>query len=349
MAEIKTGDAPVQMSIIPLIQGDLERARMWLKTYALHCLKWGAAYTAISAGSGWIVSVLVPDMAYLELFSGVSFSLFCVCVYRAHRMNIAKLDSLRAVTPEERTNLAVAIMATGALSICTVLGSMGLLTYQMDKMTNKTIPSLKTKELGLVSQSSAASFPVSAKTGKNATDKGVVEIVPAVPKPLAVSNKEVSKGFQAQIDYIARFSACAVAEQDKFGIPASITMAQAIIESASGTSDRVKSGNAHFGIKCFLKQCPQGHCSAIKHVYPGDKKTDRYRNYESAWLSFREHSKFFFLPSQRGRYKRLVDEKADYKVWAVKLQEFGYAGDKTYTQNLLRIIRAHGLDKLDTL
>lgn len=142
--------------------------------------------------------------------------------------------------------------------------------------------------------------------------------------------------------YIATFSASSIAEMDKFGIPASITMAQAIIESRSGTSVLAVRHNNHFGIKCFSKTCPKGHCSN----HTDDHHKDFFRIYSAKDGSWRAHSEFLV---HQARYKGLLKYGKNYKIWALKLKEFGYATDPTYDKKLIGIIERYELYKLDDL
>ncbi len=142
-------------------------------------------------------------------------------------------------------------------------------------------------------------------------------------------------------EYIERFSKVAVAEMDKYGIPASITMAQAIVESRSGTSVLAVKNNNHFGIKCFSKTCPKGHCSC----YTDDHHKDFFFIYGSAAESFRAHSQFLM----KYRYRDLLKYGKNYRVWAKGLRDFGYATDQTYDKKLISIIERYGLNRLDDL
>lgn len=142
-------------------------------------------------------------------------------------------------------------------------------------------------------------------------------------------------------NYIEKFSETAVGEMDKFGIPASISMAQAIIESRSGTSTLAVRNNNHFGVKCFSKTCPNGHCNN----FTDDHHKDFFRKYPGAWESWREHSHFLMKNS----YKRLLKYGKNYKAWAVGLREIGYATDPTYDKKLISVIERYDLNKLDDL
>ena len=126
----------------------------------------------------------------------------------------------------------------------------------------------------------------------------------------------------------------------KFKIPASITLAQAIIESRQGTSKLATQNNNHFGIKCFSKKCSKGHCSN----FTDDSHKDFFKKYKGAWYSFRDHSEFL----QKKRYRSLYDLKIhDFSGWAHGLKECGYATDKNYPKKLIAIIIQHRLWEVD--
>lgn len=139
--------------------------------------------------------------------------------------------------------------------------------------------------------------------------------------------------------YVVRFSKVAKDEMERFGVPASISLAQGLIESRAGTSKLAKQNNNHFGIKCFSKQCVKGHCS--NHF--DDHHKDFFRKYNTPWESWRAHSKML----AEGRYKPLQKHGKDYKKWAHGLQNLGYATDKTYGSKLVDIIERYKLHRYD--
>jgi flagellum-specific peptidoglycan hydrolase FlgJ len=152
------------------------------------------------------------------------------------------------------------------------------------------------------------------------------------PKIVAAKQKIVD-------NYIKRHKGIAKAEEEEFGIPASITLAQGLLESDAGGSRLARNNNNHFGIKCFSKTCTKGHCVN----YTDDTHKDFFRNYESAWGSFRGHS----LLLQKPRYKSLYQlKKSDYKGWANGLRKAGYATDKRYGEKLIKIIEVLELDDI---
>ncbi|MEM1219459.1 MAG: glucosaminidase domain-containing protein [Bacteroidota bacterium] len=139
--------------------------------------------------------------------------------------------------------------------------------------------------------------------------------------------------------YIRRFKKVAKAEMDKYGIPASIKMGQALLESDAGRSKLASRNNNHFGMKCFSKSCKKGHCSN----FSDDHHKDFFRNYESGWESWRAHSKMITT----GRYKGLLKHQTDYKAWAKGLKEIGYATDPNYVRKLTNLIEEYQLYLLD--
>ena len=140
-------------------------------------------------------------------------------------------------------------------------------------------------------------------------------------------------------EYIEKYKKVAIAEMKEYKIPASITMAQGILESASGNSYLAREAKNHFGIKCHRDW--EG-----KKVYrDDDKKNECFRAYKHASESYRDHSIFL---TTRVRYAPLFEEEiTDYKAWAKGLKKAGYATNKRYPALLIRIIEENELYKLD--
>jgi flagellum-specific peptidoglycan hydrolase FlgJ len=146
---------------------------------------------------------------------------------------------------------------------------------------------------------------------------------------------------QEQRSYINRFAKVAQAEMVKFGIPASITLAQGLLESKAGASPLATKNNNHFGIKCFSRNCRKGHC----RNFEDDSHKDFFRVYASAWESYRAHSQ---LLKREDRYQALFDYPVhDYKSWAHGLAKAGYATDPNYAKKLIRLIENLGLHRYD--
>jgi len=141
-------------------------------------------------------------------------------------------------------------------------------------------------------------------------------------------------------NYVNKFKATAIAEMQKFGIPASITLAQGLLESDAGFSTLAKRNRNHFGMKCFSRSCAKGHCSN----HTDDSHKDFFRKYKSNWESYRAHSKLL----QNKRYKSLHSfGTKDYKSWAHGLKKAGYATDKRYAEKLIKIIEEMKLWQYD--
>lgn len=145
---------------------------------------------------------------------------------------------------------------------------------------------------------------------------------------------------QKQLAYVQRFADIAKTEQSKFGIPASITLAQGLLESDAGESPLSAQANNHFGIKCFSRTCGRGHC----RNFTDDSHKDFFRVFPSAWESFRSHSMLL----QGARYKGLKKLGAsNYVDWAHGLSKAGYATDKKYAQKLIHLIEDLELYQFD--
>ncbi len=163
---------------------------------------------------------------------------------------------------------------------------------------------------------------------------------PGYAKKHGVPQSIVDKHNKKCMDYIKRFGPVAMQEMHRYGVPASIKLAQGLLESNAGDSRLAKSNNNHFGIKCFSTKCKKGHCSNFKD----DTHKDFFRKYGSTWESYREHSKFL----QKDRYKHLKElGTKDYEGWAHGLKKAGYATDKRYAQKLIKIIEVLKLHEYD--
>lgn len=156
-----------------------------------------------------------------------------------------------------------------------------------------------------------------------------------------IPQRQLENYHQKAFDYINRFAHVAIVEQEKFRIPASIKLAQGLIESGFGNSKMARSINNHFGIKCSAEQKRQrGRC----YTFRDDTEYDKFLKFESAWESYRYHSKML----QSDRYKSLFYlEITDYEGWAIGLQKAGYASDKNYAKKLIREIELYELYEFD--
>ena len=144
-----------------------------------------------------------------------------------------------------------------------------------------------------------------------------------------------------QEKYIEKYAAIAVNEMYRSGVPASITLAQGLLESGYGLSKLAVEGNNHFGIKCH------NSWNGRSMRADDDKKNECFRAYDTAEESFRDHSDFL---RYRDRYKFLFDyETTDYKSWAYGLKQAGYATDPTYASKLIKLVEDYDLGRFDKM
>jgi LysM repeat protein len=155
-------------------------------------------------------------------------------------------------------------------------------------------------------------------------------------KPVATSSVTTSKLAE---DYINAYKDIAVSEMKRTGIPASITLAQGMIESDYGRSTLARTANNHFGIKCH------NGWTGPTVTHHDDKRNECFRKYKSVKESFDDHSDFL---KNGSRYKSLFENKSDdYKAWAKGLKKAGYATNPDYANMLIRSIEDHNLYYFD--
>ncbi len=156
---------------------------------------------------------------------------------------------------------------------------------------------------------------------------------------------------KAYLEYISRYKNVAVREMHRMGIPASITLAQAILESNGGESELAQQANNHFGIKCganwggktYLKIDDDTAADSIPVM-------SCFRKYGKAEESFYDHSEFFCDPAKHGRYSSLfLLDQTDYKNWARGLESAGYATSKGYAEKLINLIERYSLFQYDVI
>ena len=147
-----------------------------------------------------------------------------------------------------------------------------------------------------------------------------------------------SKAQNNYLRYIEQYRDIAIEQMLKWKVPASITLAQGLLESAAGRSTLATQGNNHFGIKC--------HGWTGHTIYRDDDlKNECFRAYKSAYESFEDHSKFLATGQ---RYRSLFSLKiTDYKGWAKGLKAAGYATNPRYAQSLIDIIENYNLSQYD--
>ena len=143
------------------------------------------------------------------------------------------------------------------------------------------------------------------------------------------------QSYQPYLDYISKYSDLAIEHMITYKIPASIKLAQGILESGAGGSAFARSTNNYFGIKCH------SDWRGDRSYRADDGPNDCFRSYSSVEESFNDHSRFL---TERVRYSSLFDlDILDYKAWANGLQKCGYATDKAYAKKLIKIIEDYEL------
>lgn len=140
------------------------------------------------------------------------------------------------------------------------------------------------------------------------------------------------------LSYIDSFKGVAIEQMNASGIPASIILAQGILESGNGNSSLAKYANNHFGIKCTSEWKGKGYFK------DDDARNDCFRVYKDARESYRDHSEFL----KRKRYSFLFElDKNDYKNWAYGLKQAGYATNPKYPELLINLINRYKLNQYD--
>lgn len=218
--------------------------------------------------------------------------------------------------PRPPKNVALKLVALGSIGLILLTNDIHF-DFKITSTNKIELPSIDWPEWSRGEQGPTASLSIVPEQNVD-TKKGILE----------VAKVESMNSIEA---YVSTFAPIAISEMQQYGIPASITLAQGILESKAGESQLAKVNNNHFGIKCFSKTCEKGHCSN----FADDSHKDFFRKYNSAWDSYRAHSLFL----QGKRYVHLQDlEVTDYKGWAKGLRKAGYATDKEYGDKLVRLI-----------
>lgn len=188
----------------------------------------------------------------------------------------------------------------------------------------------------IVTKKKSASHKTERVIVKTKTDDPTTEA--ETPSEIVV-NPEARTTFANSTEaYIANYSGIAKEEMRRYKIPASITLAQGILESSSGQGRLAVEGNNHFGIKCHDWQGDKIH-------HDDDASQECFRKYRHAKESFEDHSTFL---SGRSRYAKLFQlDIDDYEGWAKELRAAGYATDRKYPDKLISIIERFKLYTYD--
>lgn len=189
--------------------------------------------------------------------------------------------------------------------------------------------------------SKTKSYPVAKKTTETKTV--VKPTITNENKPsngeTLVATSKVKATTEDVKKYILEYKETAITNMKSHGIPASITMAQGILESGAGFGNLAKEANNHFGIKCHTGWTGE----TMK--YDDDAAQECFRKYKDPKESYRDHSLFL---TSRKRYDNLFKlDKGDYEAWANGLKQAGYATDTLYPSKLIGIIERYELYKFD--
>ena len=150
-----------------------------------------------------------------------------------------------------------------------------------------------------------------------------------------------NKAQETKMAFFERYAPIAMDQQQKYGIPASVTLAQMYIESGGGTSRLAVEGNNYFGIKCSKDWLAAGKPYSL---HDDDRPNEKFCNYPSVGESVQHHSQFLMGDRYAGCRRCASD---DYRGWANGLKAAGYATDANYASKLIRDIEAYGLQRYD--
>lgn len=154
------------------------------------------------------------------------------------------------------------------------------------------------------------------------------------PTSKTMSTGEIVNG------YVAQYNSVAMSNMKTYGIPASIILAQGILESGAGQSDLAMNANNHFGIKCH------NDWTGDKVYKDDDAANECFRKYNQASESYKDHA---MVLTGKKRYSNLFTlPKGDYKAWARGLKDAGYATDPRYPEKLISYIETYNLSQYDT-
>ena len=156
---------------------------------------------------------------------------------------------------------------------------------------------------------------------------------------------------QARLNYVDRFKGIAIREMERTGVPASIKLAQGLLESDAGRSTLANQANNHFGVKCHSEWQGERYYKEDDDYDPVTKELIKscFRVYKNADESFVEHSEFLRDPRKVNRYGWLFQlQKNDYVGWANGLEKSGYATASDYSEKLIKLIEDYQLSQFDT-
>lgn len=157
---------------------------------------------------------------------------------------------------------------------------------------------------------------------------------------LSVSAFSQARWNQAYQQYVDQYKDIAIEQMQRYRIPASITLAQGLLESGAGRSELTRNSNNHFGIKC------NNGWTGRRTYHDDDQRNDCFRVYDNAYDSYEDHSKFL---AGNQRYRSLFNlNTMDYRGWAKGLKAAGYATNPIYAEKLIEIIQLYKLYQYDS-
>jgi len=217
-----------------------------------------------------------------------------------------------------------------------------LILIALTVFLNSCSSSKKTTSKTTVSENSTPDKTTSKKSKNKGTSKTEQLLFEASDQVFYDFKKKTGNSVNSfTVDYIGKYKNIAIKKMIEYKIPASITLAQGILESGNGLSTLARKSNNHFGIKCHSSW------KGKKVYHDDDRKQECFRKYKNPEGSFDDHSKFL---TTRGRYSFLFDLKpGDYKGWAKGLKKAGYATDRKYPNKLISFIENFDLDEYDDL
>ena len=178
----------------------------------------------------------------------------------------------------------------------------------------------------------------SRKSSPRTENKRESRAIPARPVDAEVRSRPTGSYANIVEQYISEYSDIAMEEMRLYNIPASITLAQGILESGAGRGELTRRANNHFGIKCH-------DWEGDKVYHDDDRSQECFRKYNDPKFSYRDHSLFL---SERRRYSNLFDlDIDDYEGWAKGLRAAGYATDRLYPRKLIDMIEKYQLNHFD--
>lgn len=216
-----------------------------------------------------------------------------------------------------------------------------IITTKRISPNTKTVLAQKSKK-PIVTKSPATKTVAAKPPIKNsAVTQAPKQDFPNQVTEVIVSSSQTIVSSDVVVNYIAKFKDIAMDNMRVYGIPASIVLAQGILESGAGRGDLAVNANNHFGIKCH----EEWKGETIKH--DDDAAQECFRKYDNVSESFKDHAVFL---TTRGRYSNLFElDKNDYKAWARGLRAAGYATDPKYPNKLMSYIERYKLDQYDNL